>query len=494
MQLPRNLPFIDWEEWMTVKNLVFDSYRLILACDDQLDAKEASSRTSNIVQAQRIVAMWRVRGKLPHSADSTAQLLEIIYRDKYQSISRCSNMELQLSYSMVIVRAVNGLVDGNQQGIYASSVLSLAEKIGLPGWIVELRHDSTHNQVPSLSVLRSAAHFLMDWYHSSYWAPQQAALEQMSMHCVLSNSTVNALEASLKDPASELLSSGTYLMEVLLPMFLAFNASLASQASSQGPGHCQVQAALRRLVSEGALLQWWRRLELLLAANACFAAALSSRLLLLAVRDTGAGDCARMSAELSLLWLRVLSVFLTCALSNAATIDARSVCEQAGYSAAVTSLVLPFMKDSLLTRRKRRRLRRLARHLAGLLPRSLGPFLHTARLKLQQLEQQQEEEDEEAAAARAEVGAAVAVLEDLVRPLQRKRPREVEEATRESSSKTRRGGEGGHASSSTSREVTRVQGGDCVWPVGLGLGLGCGEGPRLALITSLDREEDGFLG
>jgi len=72
-------------------------------------------------------------------------------------------MELQLSYSMVIVRAVNGLVDGNQQGIYANSVLSLAEKIGLPGWIVELRHDSTHNQVPSLSVLRSAAHYLMDW-------------------------------------------------------------------------------------------------------------------------------------------------------------------------------------------------------------------------------------------------------------------------------------------------------------------------------------------
>jgi hypothetical protein len=41
----------------------------------------------NIVQAQRIMAMWRVRGKFPHSADSTAQLLEVICRDKYQSIN-----------------------------------------------------------------------------------------------------------------------------------------------------------------------------------------------------------------------------------------------------------------------------------------------------------------------------------------------------------------------------------------------------------------------
>ena len=98
---------------------------------------------------------------------------------------------------------------------------------------------------------------------------------------------------------------------------------------------------MKRLVSEGALLLWWRRLELLLAANTAFASALSSRLLLLAASSDLDSDLlsARIAAELVLLWLRVLAVFLTGALSDEADIDARSVCEQAGYSAAATATV-----------------------------------------------------------------------------------------------------------------------------------------------------------
>lgn len=86
---------------------------------------------------------------------------------------------------MVVVRAVNGLVDCNQQGVFASSVLSLAERIGLPAWIVELRHDSTHNQLPSLSVLRSAARYLLTWFRLNYWDPQQARLEERTRCCLV---------------------------------------------------------------------------------------------------------------------------------------------------------------------------------------------------------------------------------------------------------------------------------------------------------------------
>ena len=75
--------------------------------------------------------------------------------------SQRSETELRLSYSIIIVRAVNGLVDPSQQGYFADSVASLAQRIGLPAWFVELRHDATHQQLPSLTMLRTAAQHLV---------------------------------------------------------------------------------------------------------------------------------------------------------------------------------------------------------------------------------------------------------------------------------------------------------------------------------------------
>lgn len=59
--LPRGLPWIDWDEWTTVKNCMYSK-----ELKDQISALEC-------------VAVWRLRGKLPHSVESTAQLLEVLH-------------------------------------------------------------------------------------------------------------------------------------------------------------------------------------------------------------------------------------------------------------------------------------------------------------------------------------------------------------------------------------------------------------------------------
>jgi ribosomal biogenesis protein LAS1 len=41
--------------------------------------------------------------------------------------------------------------------MYAQSIAHIAARIGLPLWFVELRHAATHEELPSLSVLREAA-------------------------------------------------------------------------------------------------------------------------------------------------------------------------------------------------------------------------------------------------------------------------------------------------------------------------------------------------
>lgn len=49
------------------------------------------------------------------------------------------------------------------------SMYSIAKTIGLPATFVELRHQATHEQLPSLSKLRSAAHNALAWIWDFYW-------------------------------------------------------------------------------------------------------------------------------------------------------------------------------------------------------------------------------------------------------------------------------------------------------------------------------------
>lgn len=48
-------------------------------------------------------------------------------------------------------------------------MFSLAKTIGLPATFVELRHQSTHEQLPSLAKLRSAAKKALLWIWGYYW-------------------------------------------------------------------------------------------------------------------------------------------------------------------------------------------------------------------------------------------------------------------------------------------------------------------------------------
>lgn len=51
-------------------------------------------------------------------------------------------------------RFVNGIEDGQQKGVYAKSLLSIASEIGLPIWLVQVRHAATHGDLPTLNILR----------------------------------------------------------------------------------------------------------------------------------------------------------------------------------------------------------------------------------------------------------------------------------------------------------------------------------------------------
>jgi hypothetical protein len=102
------------------------------------------------------LSAWRAITPLPHALESALALLVVIFQDNSPQTSR-SYLSLRQSYATAIIRLVNGLVDPLQSGTYARSIASIAVQLGLPRWLVELRHAATHEDLPSLELLREAA-------------------------------------------------------------------------------------------------------------------------------------------------------------------------------------------------------------------------------------------------------------------------------------------------------------------------------------------------
>ena len=163
--VPRVVPWRDWAEWNEV--------RCGLMGTDSQRAAQAISR----------VRAWQSRGKVPHSVEATAALVEIISTSKHigtgaRSVGSWapSDNELRLMYSMALVRLVNGIVDAVQQKKFASPVSDLAGQVALPRILVDIRHTASHNALPSLPALSLAADRALQWLQQHYWDPQAAVV------------------------------------------------------------------------------------------------------------------------------------------------------------------------------------------------------------------------------------------------------------------------------------------------------------------------------
>ncbi|KAG6919576.1 hypothetical protein DXG01_004239 [Tephrocybe rancida] len=116
------------------------------------------------------LSAWRAITYLPHALESALSILAVIVQDKTLTLPT-SLLSIRQSYSTAIIRLVNGLVDPLQLGAYARSIASIANQLGLPSWLVELRHAATHEDLPSLDLLREAARESMAWLLHNYFLP-----------------------------------------------------------------------------------------------------------------------------------------------------------------------------------------------------------------------------------------------------------------------------------------------------------------------------------
>ncbi|OSD05862.1 Las1-domain-containing protein [Trametes coccinea BRFM310] len=154
MRLPRRVPWQDLSELEQLCGWIY-------ADENDLDATR---------RAVYRLAAWKASVPLPHALESAHAILSVILQDG-NSATSSSYLSLRMSYASALIRLVNGLVDPLQLGAYARSINSIAQQLGLPAWFVELRHAATHEDLPSLEVLRDAAREAMGWLLHNYFLP-----------------------------------------------------------------------------------------------------------------------------------------------------------------------------------------------------------------------------------------------------------------------------------------------------------------------------------
>ena len=119
--------------------------------------------------ALEIVQVWVEKGRVPTSVEATANLVRVVRLDRTSAVDDTTK---RLAYAAAVTRFVNEIVDSRQAGAAVVPITRLAEQVGLPRFLVDLRHEATHDALPSLAVFRAAVEEGMEWLWVNYWLPQ----------------------------------------------------------------------------------------------------------------------------------------------------------------------------------------------------------------------------------------------------------------------------------------------------------------------------------
>lgn len=132
-----------------------------------------SEDITKLKEAVGILAMWRARmgDGLHVAAEMTELLLRAIILDKETDIRDWFNAGyLRIVYSTVIIRIINYASEiGQCTTPHYQTVVSAVRKLGIPSWVVQVRHASAHQFLPSIELFRKAAKFCRDWLWNFHW-------------------------------------------------------------------------------------------------------------------------------------------------------------------------------------------------------------------------------------------------------------------------------------------------------------------------------------
>ncbi|GJY33030.1 ribosomal biogenesis protein LAS1L-like protein isoform X2 [Tanacetum coccineum] len=137
------VPWITWDDWTFFTQSLF------------------SSSFQSIHAALQRVSAWRSRGCLPILIEVTASIVEIQQMDSHfrEGLSESGLLAddmLTMMYCMTIMRLVNGFVEKTRKK-NEISIGEAADVIGIPRMLIDIRHECSHRDLPSLRLVRLAS-------------------------------------------------------------------------------------------------------------------------------------------------------------------------------------------------------------------------------------------------------------------------------------------------------------------------------------------------
>lgn len=158
--------------------------------------------TSAQKQALARINVWKSRCILPVAVESTDALIKV-FINEHEGKKSGQNMEdsIRNAYSLAIIRFVNHITERSQVKQYMQAVHRLAGELGVPEWIVNLRHDATHGRLPSLDLLKTAADWCIQWLKDEYWEKQMEGMAFQQDH------PLKDTDSKVKDNITDMLNS-----------------------------------------------------------------------------------------------------------------------------------------------------------------------------------------------------------------------------------------------------------------------------------------------
>ncbi|KPP73550.1 hypothetical protein Z043_107354 [Scleropages formosus] len=146
------VPWLNKAEWDQVVELLY--------CRDPSLQKVALQR----------ISAWKGRfgNATPVAVESTAELVRCQVLD---SSGHLDPDDMVLLYGTALVRFVNLITERRQKRI-AISLRRIADKMNIPEWIVNMRHEITHRNLPTLKWCRRGCKFVLEWLQQEYWSRQ----------------------------------------------------------------------------------------------------------------------------------------------------------------------------------------------------------------------------------------------------------------------------------------------------------------------------------
>jgi len=217
----RKFPWKSWEEWEIV-------YQNFFAYVDPEIAPTAQNIIPNLAFESQIrdsvkkVTIWEIRGHLPKMVELTKNIFTI-WLDKCQE-NTIDAESLKYLIAAHIIRAVNAISDHFRIS-RAKSISTIASEICLPQLLVDLRHDSTHKDLPSLEVLKAGLCELLKWLYLNYWQTQMQKNIRERQNCqkildFIQNFGKNTTETEFlkHNKKSDKIASMDGILEIIKPL------------------------------------------------------------------------------------------------------------------------------------------------------------------------------------------------------------------------------------------------------------------------------------